>query len=1017
MKMRNLQFPQYVCSFALFICGQFISPVSAAPKPPPEIELKNNKLSYTPDAQGNRIPDYSHAGYMGGGIPIPDAPVRVTVTATGGDATARIQAAIDYVSSLPRDAQGIRGALLLGKGRFSIGSALNIRTSGVVLRGQGQGIDETVLAATGTDRRTLIQIAGKNDRLLAAENSITDNFVPINAMTLHLRGGGLHTGDIVRIRRPSTEKWINDIGMYQFPGRPDSGDFRFSWKPGQFDLFWDRTITKVEGDAVTLDAPLTSPLDQKYTAATVATYRWPGQISQVGIENLRLDSQFDASNSKDEQHAWIAISMESAQDCWLRQITATHFVSSLASLLETTQRITVEDCQSLDPISEIAGYRRHSFYTAGQQTLFLRDHSEQGRHDFAIGYEATGPSAVVNCDATGSLDFSGTIESWSSGILFDQLSIPDHSIRIDNREILDQGAGWSGVSCMLWNCQAPVISLQTPPGEKNWAFGCWGVFTGFGPWGIVNEWVKPDSLYLQQLQERLGDQAVAATHRTTIPILATNAKSIEQLAPALIERLSHPPAPTLHPLSVQNGWLTIDDHLLTGTQAETSWWKGHIDPQRAPDKDYGPAITRFAPGRTGPGVTDDLAELTDNMLAHGQATFAHNWGLWYDERRQDHEQTRRIDANVEPPFWEQAWARSGQGTAFDGLSKYDLTKFNPWYFGRLRQFADLAEQKGLVLVNQMYFQHHLLEDAAHWMDTPWRVTNALQDIGLPEPPPILDRKRIVVANIFYDITQPKLRDFHRNLIRHELDTFAGNPNVIFTTGEEFNGPLSFVQFWLDTISEWENETHQHPTIALCCTKDVQDAILADPVRSKIVNVIDMKYWWYTGHSPDTGAETLYDPPGGEQVAPRKQLTAWKGPKNHADQPQQVRDYRSRFPDKAIMLSYEDANEKNTWPLVAAGASVVPLHADPTILAAIPHMLPYESKEIAPGQWALAEPGRNYLVYSTNAGPIQLDLTDATGDFSAYWGAGTELKAADPVSAGAIRTFQATPGSVLWLTRK
>ncbi len=156
----------------------------------------------------------------------------------------------------------------------------------------------------------------------------------------------------------------------------------------------------------------------------------------------------------------------------------------------------------------------------------------------------------------------------------------------------------------------------------------------------------------------------------------------------------------------------------------------------------------------------------------------------------------------------------------------------------------------------MYFQHHLLEDVAHWMDTPWRITNALQDIGLPEPPPILDRKRIVVANIFYDVTQPKLRDFHRNLIRHELDNFSGNPNVIFTTGEEFNGPLTFVQFWLDTIAEWETETHQHPTIALCCTKDVQDAILADPVRSKIVNVIDMKYWWYTGKSPDTGAETL-----------------------------------------------------------------------------------------------------------------------------------------------------------------
>ena len=301
------------------------------------------------------------------------------------------------------------------------------------------------------------------------------------------------------------------------------------------------------------------------------------------------------------------------------------------------------------------------------------------------------------------------------------------------------------------------------------------------------------------------------------------------------------------------------------------------------------------------------------MLARGQAAFVHNWGLWYDQRRQDHEQVHRLDGNVEPPFFEQAWARSGTGTAFDGLSKYDLTKFNPWYFGRLRQFADLAEQKGLFLVNQMYFQHHLLEDYAHWVDTPWRVTNALQDIGLPEPPPIIDKKRIIVANIYYDVTQPKLREFHRTFIRHELDNFVDEPNVLFTTGEEFNGPLTFVQFWIDTIAEWEKETGKHPLIALCCTKDVQDAILADPVRSKTVDVIDMKYWWYT---PDG----MYNPPGGEEVAPRKQLTAWKGNKSHSDEAtaRQVRDYRAKYPDKAIVVSY--GAPEDGWGVVAAGGS-------------------------------------------------------------------------------------------------
>ncbi len=369
-------------------CGS--ATLFAAPKPPPEIELKDGKMSYIPDAKGNRILDYSMAGYVAGGVAIPDVPVRVTVPLAPGDATARLQAAIDYVASLPPDANGIRGAILLDKGRYPIAKALKISTSGIILRGQGQGADGTTLVATGIDRRTLIQITGQNNMRTGPASPITDAYVPVNSATIHIKNPAtFHVGDSVQLRRPSTEKWINDIGMFQFPGRPDTGDFRFSWRPGQFDIFWNRTITTIDGDKITLDAPITSILDSVYGTATLSTVQWPGLIKNVGIENLACDSEFDAKKPLDEEHAWIAIGLENVQDCWIRQVTATHFCSSLASLLETTRRVTVEDCQSLDPVSEIGGYRRHSFYSAGQQTLFLRNHSEHGRHDFAFGYEST----------------------------------------------------------------------------------------------------------------------------------------------------------------------------------------------------------------------------------------------------------------------------------------------------------------------------------------------------------------------------------------------------------------------------------------------------------------------------------------------------------------------------------------------------------------------------------------------------------------------------------------------------
>src|SRR3954449_4589018 len=75
------------------------------------------RLTYEADARGNRVPDFSHCGYLGGGVAIPDAPVRVRVPARPGDATARIQAAIDYVAQLPAGGQGLRGVVLIEAGR------------------------------------------------------------------------------------------------------------------------------------------------------------------------------------------------------------------------------------------------------------------------------------------------------------------------------------------------------------------------------------------------------------------------------------------------------------------------------------------------------------------------------------------------------------------------------------------------------------------------------------------------------------------------------------------------------------------------------------------------------------------------------------------------------------------------------------------------------------------------------------------------------------------------------------
>jgi hypothetical protein len=378
---------------------------------------------------------------------------------------------------------------------------------------------------------------------------------------------------------------------------------------------------------------------------------------------------------------------------------------------------------------------------------------------------------------------------------------------------------------------------------------------------------------------------------------------------------------------------------------------------------------------------------------------------------------RRIDGDVWAPFYEQPWARSGDGKAWDGLSKYDLTRFNPWYFARLKQFADLGERKGLVLVQQMYFQHNVLEAGAHWADFPWRPANCLQKTGFAEPPDYAGGKRVFMAEAFYDVSHPVRRDLHRRYIRHCLDVLGGCPNVVFQIGEEFTGPLDFVRFWLDIVAEWQEETGHKVLIGLSCTKDVQDAVLADPRRAPLVSVIDLKYWWYTA---DGG---LYDPRGGENLAPRQQLREWKGSKSRSDASvaRAVREYRLKYPDKAVTVSLDGADG---WAVLAAGGSVprLPAGTDPSLRAAVPRLKPFEPKGLPKGAFALADPGRDYLVRAPGGEPVRLDLSDRSETFAAIWidpKTGKGLAADAPVRGGAVVEVRAPANgpALLWLTRK
>ncbi|SEQ99777.1 hypothetical protein SAMN04488023_10344 [Pedobacter rhizosphaerae] len=995
-----------VLPFILGSLSVFAQKPKVVEPPKPIYRDKDGKMAYTPDAQGNRVPDFSYAGYMAGEKSIPMATVKVIVPVKTGDATLRIQSAINYVSKLPVGKDGLRGAVLLEKGTYEVAGTLKIASSGVVLRGSGMGDNGTIIHATGLDRIGVIRILGKNNKADGSAVNITDTYVPVNANKITVASTtGFKVGDNITIHRPSTKNWIDDINTEHFGG----GITSLGWKAGQRDLFWDRQIINISGNTITFDAPITTALDAGYGGATVSKYTWSGKITQSGVENLNLASDYHKENLKDEYHRWNAISIENVQDAWVRQVTFQHFAGSAVSVLETAKRITVEDCKSLAPVSEIGGERRYTFLTSGQQTLFQRLYSEYAYHDFAVGFCAAGPNVFVQCQSYLPYSFSGAIDSWASGVLFDIVNVDGEALSFMNRGQDGQGAGWAAANSMFWQCSAARIDCYQPPTAQNWALGNWAQFAGDGYWDQSNEQIQPRSLYYAQLKDRLGKgveertfllpveteasssppvdvaqkltklavkpaQTLAeyidlASDRTKIAAAAGQAKNIDQIG---LDKVEQPKMASA--MSIKNGWLVRGNELVVGNRQDVPWWNGSARPYGLKSTKF--HVTRFVPGRAGNGLTDDLDQITDSMQNGKVKVLDHNYGLWYDRRRDDHERIRRMDGEVWPPFYELPFARSGQDIAWDGLSKYDVTKYNLWYWDRLKQFANLADQKSLVLIHQNYFQHNIIEAGAHYADFPWRTANNINSTGFPEPVPYAGDKRIFMAEQFYDISNEHRKAIHKAYIRKCLENFNGNTGVIQLIGAEFTGPLHFVQFWIDTIKDWEKETGKHPIIGLSVTKDVQDAILADPARASVVDLIDIRYWHYQADG------TAYAPQGGQNLAPRQHARLLKPKKTSFEEVYRaVSEYKNKFSQKAVIYSGDNFDSFG-WAIFMAGGSLSNIQGfNQSFLSAASTMKPFLPAGKSAKQYGLADPGTAYILYNASAEAIDLDLSKAPGKFS------------------------------------
>ncbi|MBP5278009.1 MAG: pectate lyase, partial [Prevotella sp.] len=618
--------------------------------------------------------DYSTCGYHASETDIPNVPIGIYVSPISGDNSSRIQQAIDYLAAKKPDVNGSRGAVLLGEGVFYIDTPLRVTTSGIVIRGMGRG--KTTIIKRGVDRGALIYFEGGRKYNMGDAVDITDQKIKAGSCSFTVASAGqLQVGDRVQITRPSTAEWIQSLKMSDFGGGLNNG-----WKPTDIDITWDRTVVAVEGSKVTVDAPLTTTISQEFGGAYLSKGYNEDEITECGVENLSLASEVNNWNKKDEDHCWDAIWMENVRDAWVRMVTFERFAGSAVNLQKHTSRITVEDCISKNPVSELGGWRRNVFTTRGQQCLFQRCASYEGMHDFTAGTCAAGPNAFVQCDAIGAHHFSGSIGSWAAGLLFDIVNIEGHDLHLGNLETYNTGMGWNTANSLLWQCTASTLWCYSPDEDNRCsAHGAWGTFSGNGEWTSSNAFVNPFSLFYDQLQKRTGREVDGRILRhegivTTSPTVeqAMEMAQVSLTQPRVtmemwidkvpftaslssdgvptvdqLKKAKPAAAPAQKKLAIKNGIITLDNKIITGNQYDIPWWSGSVK-DNFTRRGARPAITRFVPGREGTGWTDRIDSVVTHLKNFGFTALYHHYGLWYDLRRTDHERVRRADGEVCP---------------------------------------------------------------------------------------------------------------------------------------------------------------------------------------------------------------------------------------------------------------------------------------------------------------------------------------------------------------------------------
>lgn len=340
------------------------------------------------------------------------------------------------------------------------------------------------------------------------------------------------------------------------------------------------------------------------------------------------------------------------------------------------------------------------------------------------------------------------------------------------------------------------------------------------------------------------------------------------------------------------------------------------------------------------------------------------------------------------------WARTGPGTANDGLPRFDLRRFDARYFERLRSRVLAAEKRGIYVAVMLFegWELHRSKPPFNWRTHPFNRDNNVNGIRG-------DIDGDGSGTEVHTLADPRVTALQERYVRKVVDTVHDLGNVLFEISNESAPSATRWQYhMIDVVKQEEDRLG-----------------VSRPV----------------GMTSEYGADnaTLWDSPAD-----------WISPSGSIEDPPAA-DGR-----KVVLLDTDHlcgVCGDGTFVFKAFFRGYNPIYMDP-ITGTPEQRAQYESARRAMGETArlarridlsvmtpqpslfstgygLAAPGLAYLAYQPRSGPFSVDLRSTRGPLSAEWidpGTGRTTRAASVVG-GARHTFDPPLGgqAVLLLQRQ